>query len=395
MKSLADGMNRILSEGALTVLRKTKVLEKKGRSILHFEIGQPDFPTPEHVKKAGIQAIENDYTRYTVTEGIPELVEAIQNEIETTRGYTPDLEQIITLPGGKPGIYLSMISTVNSGDEIIFPDPGFPTYGSLCQYIGAKQVPIKLKEENQFRLDPLDIAANISAKTKLIILNSPQNPTGSVMTKPELEHVAEIAREHDCFILSDEIYSKLLYDVDFYSVTTPDQASERSLLLDGFSKSHSMTGWRLGYLVGPKTLINKIRTLVVNAFTCTSEFIQKAGIAALTGPMDSFELMMTAFRERRGVIVNGLNDVPGFTCQMPQGAFYAWPNITGTGLSSQDLAHYLLHEAGVACLPGTAFGLGGEGYLRFSYATSIDVISEAISLIKQAMENRSKSDRYS
>ncbi|TFG31657.1 pyridoxal phosphate-dependent aminotransferase [Candidatus Thorarchaeota archaeon] len=386
MKSLADGMNRILSEGALTVLRKTKILEDKGQSILHFEIGQPDFPTPDHVKKAGIQGIEDNYTRYTVTEGIPEFVQTIQKEVEITRGYTPDLNQILSLPGGKPGIYLTMISIVNPGEEIIFPDPGFPTYGSLSRYIGAKSIPIKLKEENQFRLDPVDIAENISERTKLIILNSPQNPTGSVMTKAELEHVAEIAEEYDCFILSDEIYSKILYDVDFFSVTSVDEASERSILLDGFSKSHSMTGWRLGYLVGPESLIQKISTLIVNAFTCIPEFIQRAGIAALTGPMNHLELMMNAFRERREVLVNGLNEIPSVTCQMPEGAFYAWPNITGTGLSSEELAHYLLHEAGIACLPGTAFGPGGEGYLRFSYATSIDTISKAIPLVRQAIE---------
>ena len=390
MKLLADGMNRIQSEGALTVLREAKVLESKGQSILHFEIGQPDFPTPEHVKKAGIQAITDNYTRYTVTEGIPEFVQAIQKEIEITRGYTLDLNQIISLPGGKPGIYLTMISTVNPGEEIIFPDPGFPTYGSLSQYIGAKSVPIKLKEENRFRLDPVDIAEKITDKTKLIILNSPQNPTGSVMTKSELKHVAEIANEYDCFVLSDEIYSKILYDGNFYSVTSFDEASERSLVLDGFSKSHSMTGWRLGYLVGPAPLIQKISTLIVNAFTCTSEFIQRAGIAALTGPMDHHEIMMNAFRARREILVNGLNEIPGITCQMPDGAFYAWPNIKGTGLSSQELAHYLLHEAGVACLPGTAFGKGGEGYLRFSYATSLDVISEAIPLISHAIERLEK-----
>jgi aspartate aminotransferase len=390
MKSLADGMYRILSEGALTVLREAKILENSGRSIIHFEIGQPDFPTPEHVKKAGIQGITENYTRYTVTEGIPEFVQAIQQEIQTTRGFTPDLDQILSLPGGKPGIYLTMISTVNPGDEVIFPNPGFPTYGSLSQYIGAKSIPIRLKEENQFRMDPVDIAEKMTPRTKLIILNSPQNPTGSVMTKSELEHVAEIAREYDCFVLSDEIYSKILYDRDFYSVTSFDEASERSLVLDGFSKSHSMTGWRLGYLVGPAPLIQKISTLVVNTFTCTSEFIQKAGIAALTGPTDHLEIMMNAFRTRREILVNGLNEIPGVTCQMPAGAFYAWPNITGTGLSSQELAHYLLHEAGIACLPGTAFGLGGEGYLRFSYATSIDLIAEAIPLIKHAIEGLEK-----
>lgn len=390
MKAIADGMYRIQSEGALTVLREAKSLEERGRKILHFEIGQPDFPTPDHVKQAGIRGIEENYTRYTVTEGIPEFIQAIQREIESTRGYYPEFNQVLALPGGKPGIYLSMISTVNPGEEIIFPDPGFPTYGSLSKYIGAKLVPIRLKEENRFRMDPDDIAENISNDTKLIILNSPQNPTGSVMTKAELEQVMKLANDYDCYILSDEIYSKLLYESKFNSVTSFDAASEHSILLDGFSKSHSMTGWRLGYIVGPVPLIQKISTLVVNAFTCIPEFIQRAGIAALTGPTDHHEIMMNSFSRRRELIINGLNEIPGFHSQMPDGAFYAWVNITGTGLTSEELAHYLLHEAGIACLPGTAFGVGGEGYLRFSYATSIDVINEALPLIREAIERLEK-----
>ena len=390
MKPLAERMTRIQGEEIMTVLREAKALEDKGKTILHFEIGQPDFPTPEHIKKAGIKAIEDDFTRYTVTEGIPDFVQAVQNEIAITRGYTPDLKQILTLPGAKPGIYLSMVSTVDPGDAVIFPDPGFPTYASLSQYLGAKPIPIKLKEENNFRMSPSDIASEISKKTKLIVLNSPHNPTGSAMTKAEIEHVAEIAEEYDCYVLSDEIYSKLIYDADFFSVTASDQASERTILLDGFSKTHSMTGWRLGYLVGPEQIVNKMTTVVVNALTCTSGFIQKAGIAALTGPMDDFNRMKEAFRERRGIIVKGLNEIPGFTCLMPEGAFYAWVNITGTGRSSEEMAHFLLHEAGVACLPGTTFGLGGEGYLRFSYATSSDIISEAIIRMKQAIERMEK-----
>ena len=390
MKPFADGMARIRNEDAMTVFREAQALEDKGKSILHFEIGQPDFPTPAHIKKAGIEAIENNHTRYTVTEGLPEFIKAVQAEIETTRGFTPDRQQILTLPGAKPGIYLSVISTVNPGDEIIFPDPGFSTYGSLCSFTGAIPKPVRLKEENLFRMNPTDIEAKISPKTKLIILNSPNNPTGGVMTKAELEHVAEIAEKHDCYILSDEIYSKLVYGVDFFSATIPDQARERSILLDGFSKSYSMTGWRLGYLIGPKPLIHKMTTLVVNALTCTSGFIQMAGIAALTGPQDGLMQMRKAFLERRDIIVKGLNEIPGFTCLLPEGAFYAWANITGTGLSSNELSQYLLHEAGVACLPGTSFGSGGEGYLRFSYATPIDIILEAITRIKQAIERMEK-----
>jgi len=385
MLQLAEGMDRILGEGALQVLKEAQQLELAGKRILHFEIGQPDFPTPDYIKRAGINAIEDGFTRYTLTTGIPELKNAVQDEIESTRSFRPDLEQIVILPGAKPGIYLSMISICNPKDEVIYPDPGFPTYSSLCQYIGAKPVPIQLKEENRFRMNPEDIANEVSSKTKMIILNSPQNPTGSVMTKEELEQVAVIAEENDCFILSDEIYSKLVYDTEFFSATSYDVASERSILLDGFSKSHSMTGWRLGYLIGPKFFIEKLETLMVNAFTCTSEFIQKAGVTALKGPQDNLVQMRSVFRNRRDAIVDGLNQVPGFRCQKSQGAFYAWPNITETEMSSKKMAHYLLHEAGVSCLPGTAFGAGGEGYLRFSYATSMEIITEGMESIKEAI----------
>jgi aspartate aminotransferase len=385
MLQLAEGMDRILGEGALQVLKEAQQLEQAGKRILHFEIGQPDFPTPDHIKTAGIQAIKDGFTRYTLTTGIPELKSAIQDEIEVTRSFRPDLEQIAILPGAKPGIYLSMISICNPKDEVIYPDPGFPTYGSLCQYIGAKPMPIQLKEENRFRMDPDDISNQISSKTKMIILNSPHNPTGSVMTKKELEQVAVIAEDNGCFILSDEIYSKLVYETEFFSATTPDETRERSILLDGFSKSHSMTGWRLGYLVGPKFFVEKLETLMVNAFTCTSEFIQKAGIAALKGPQDDQIRMLSVFQKRREAIVDGLNQVPGFACQKARGAFYAWPNITKTGMTSKQMARFLLHEAGVSCLPGTAFGAGGEGYLRFSYATSLEKIAEGMKSTKEAI----------
>jgi aspartate aminotransferase len=385
MLELAEGMDRILGEGALQVLKEAQQLELAGKRILHFEIGQPDFPTPDSIKRAGIKAIEDGFTRYTVTTGIPELKSAIQDEIDVTRSFRPGLEQIAILPGVKTGIYLSMISICNPKDEVIYPDPGFPTYHSLCQYIGAKPVPIRLKGENRFRMSPEDIAKAMSSKTKMIILNSPHNPTGSVMTKEELDQVAVIAEENDCFILSDEIYSKFVYDTEFFSATSHDKTRERSIMLDGFSKSHSMTGWRLGYLVGPKFFVEKLETLMVNAFTCTSEFIQKAGVAALKGPQDDQIRMRSVFRKRRNVIVDGLNQVPGFTCQKAQGAFYAWPNITETGMSSKEMAHYLLHEAAVSCLPGTAFGAGGEGYLRFSYATSMETITEAMKSIKEAI----------
>ena len=383
MKPYATGLDRILGEGAIAVMGEARRLEQSGKTILHFEIGQPDFPTPQHIKQAGIQAIEDGYTGYTVSGGIPELKQAIQNEIENTRGFRPSQDQILIMPGGKSGIYFTMIGTCVPGDEVIFPDPGFPTYRSLCHYIGAKPIPIRLKAENDFRLDPEDIAACINERTKLIILNSPQNPTGSVMTKDEIEAVARLAEANDCFILSDEIYSKILYDTEFYSVTSADEAKQRSILLDGFSKAYAMTGWRLGYIVGPEPLIEKLVTLTVNAFSCTPEFVQRAGIAALTGSQNELLEMTQTFQKRRDAIVKGLNSIPGFSCMAPLGAFYAWPNITETGLSSQDVATLLLQEAGVACLPGTAFGPEGEGYLRFSYASSLEIISEAMDCIKR------------
>ncbi len=381
MKPLADGMYRILGEGAIAVMGEARRLERSGKKILHFEIGQPDFSTPDHVKQAGIKAIEDGYTGYSVSGGIPELKQVLQDEVELTHGFRPSQNQIIVFPGGKSGIYSTMMGTCNPGDEVLFPDPGFPTYGSLCHYIGAKPIPIRLKEENDFRLDPEDIAARMTANTKLIILNSPQNPTGSVMTKSELEAVAELAEETDCFILSDEIYSKILYDTDFHSATIRDEAKERTILLDGFSKAFSMTGWRLGYIIGPEPLIEKLVTFTVNSFSCTPEFVQRAGIAALTGSRNKLMEMTKTFKKRRDVIVDGLNMIPGFSCKTPLGAFYAWPNISETGLSSQDMATLLLQDSGIACLPGTDFGAGGEGYLRFSYATSLETISKAIDCI--------------
>jgi aspartate aminotransferase len=384
MKPFADGLDRILGEGAIAVMGEARRLEQTGKKILHFEIGQPDFPTPQHIKQAGIQAIEAGYTGYSVSGGIPELKEVLQDEVETTRGFRPSQNQILIMPGGKAGIYFTMIGTCVPGDEVIFPDPGFPTYRSLCHYIDAKPIPIRLKEENDFRLDPEDIAARINERTKLIILNSPQNPTGSVMTKDEIEAISELAEANDCYILSDEIYSKILYDTEFHSVTTADQAKLRSILLDGFSKAYAMTGWRLGYIVGPEPLIEKLVTLTVNAFSCTPEFVQRAGIAALTGSQEGLSEMTQTFQNRRDAIVKGLNAVPGFSCKIPLGAFYAWPNITETGLSSLNVATHLLHEAGVACLPGTAFGPRGEGYLRFSYASSLETISEAMDCIKKS-----------
>jgi aspartate/methionine/tyrosine aminotransferase len=270
-------------------------------------------------------------------------------------------------------------------DEVIYSDPAFPTYGAVLNYLGCQQRPIRLKEENEFRLDPADIEANLTKNTKLVIINSPMNPTGSVMTSKEIDKVAELSEEHNFYLLTDEIYSKMTYDQDFHTPSIRDEAKDRTIVLDGFSKAYNMTGWRLGYAVGPETIIDRMGLLISTTVSCVSSFVQSGGVAALNGPQTDLKRNMEAFRKRRDAIVKGLNDIPGFSCLTPQGAFYAFPNITGTGKSSKELADFLLTEAGVACLPGTIFGNHGEGYLRFSYATSVETINQAIDQIKEAL----------
>ena len=386
MKNMAEGMYRILGEGAFEYLAKAQALEREGKEILHFEIGQPDFPTPEHIKETAYESIKSNFTGYVAATGILELKEAIQEEIEFTRGFTPDIDQILILPGAKPGIFFTMLGLVSPGDEVIYPDPGFPTYGSVVKYLNAGDVPVALKEENEFRLNPADIESRITSKTKLIILNSPQNPTGSVMTQDEIERVAELAEEHDIFILSDEIYSKMLYDTAFHSPSIRDEANERTIILDGFSKSYSMTGWRLGYIVGPQSIIEKMGLLMINALSCTTSFVQKAGVSALKGDQEPLFEMMRYFRIRRDAIVKGLNSIPNFSCLIPEGAFYTFPNINKTGMTSREMADHLLYKAGVCCLPGSSFGPSGEGYIRFSYATSVEKINQAITQIRESFD---------
>ncbi|RLF32658.1 MAG: pyridoxal phosphate-dependent aminotransferase [Thermoplasmata archaeon] len=374
-------------EAAFEVLAKAQELERQGKHILHFEIGEPDMETPDNIAKAGIQAIRDKKTHYTPSIGILELRKAVQDEVEKTRGYRPDLEQIIITPGLKPGIFFSMLAIVDPGDEVIYPDPGYPTYGSTTSFIGAKKVMVPLLEENDFRMNPNDIRERITSKTKLIVINSPQNPTGSVMTKKELEEIAEIAEEHDIFILSDEIYSKMTYETRHYSPTVRDEAKERTILLDGFSKYYAMTGWRLGFMVTPVKMAERLKDFLVTSISCTAEFTQWAGVEALTGDQSFIPRMMKRFKEKRDRIVKGLNSIPGFNCLSPKGAFYVFPNIKETGMSSQECADHLLYNAGVAALPGTAFGPYGEGYLRFSYATTLENIDEAVKRIKKSFKD--------
>jgi len=386
MPNLSKGSEKIYGEAAFEVLAKAQELERKGKKILHFEIGEPDMETPENIARKGIQAIKDKKTHYTSSIGIFELRKAVQNEIEKTRGYRPEIEQIVITPGLKPGIFFSMLAIVNPGDEVIYQDPGYPTYGSVSSFLGAKKILIPLFEENEFRMNPDDIKKRITKKTKLIIINSPQNPTGSVMTKQELDEISELAEENNIFIVSDEIYSKMTYETKHYTPTSRDEAKNRSVLLDGFSKYYAMTGWRLGFMVAPIKMVERLQDFLVSAISCTASFTQWAGVEALTGDQSFISEMMKRFKEKRNSIVNGLNSIPGFSCLSPKGAFYTFPNIKETGMTSQECADHLLFNAGVACLPGTAFGPYGEGYLRFSYATTLSNIDEAIKKIKNSFK---------
>ena len=380
----APSLDRLHSEAAFEVLAKAKALERKGKKVLHFEIGEPDFDTPEIVKDEAKKSLDENFTHYVASQGIIELREAVCEYIEKTRNFKPTPEQVLIVPGVKPGIFYSMLALINEGDEVIYPDPGFPTYSSLVDYTNAKHVPIKLLEKNEFRMSPDDINEKITKKTKLIILNSPHNPTGSMLKKNEIKAIYEIAEDNDVYLLSDEVYSQMTYEQKHYSVAEYDNASERSVLIDGFSKSFAMTGWRLGYAIGPEEMIKKLTVFLINSVSCTNAFVQKAGIKALKD-FDSVKKMVEKFRERRNVIVKGLNEINGFRCIMPMGAFYTFPNITGTRKKSNELADYLLKKSGIAVLPGTAFGPGGEGYLRFSYASSIENIKEAVEKMKDVL----------
>jgi len=387
MVEISKGATRIYGEAAFEVLAKAQELERKGKNILHFEIGEPDIETPENIAMAGIKAIKDKKTHYVPSIGIIELRKAVQDEVEKTRGFRPDLKQVIIAPGLKPGIFFSMLALVNPGDEVIYQDPGYPTYGSVTSFLGAKGILVPLLEENEFRMNPDDIEKKITKKTKLLIVNSPQNPTGSVMTKSELESIAELAHKHNFFVISDEIYSKMTYNTQHYSVTSTDESKDRTILLDGFSKYYAMTGWRLGFMIVPKFLAERLNDFLVSAISCTAAITQWAGVEALTGPQDFIPTMMKRFKEKRDKIVKGLNSINNISCLTPKGAFYAFPNIKKTGMSSQECADFLLNEGGIAALPGTAFGPYGEGYLRFSYATTLDIIDRAIERMRDLFSN--------
>lgn len=380
---LTHAVQQLGTETAFKVLAKAKDLEAQGKDIVHLEIGQPDFPTPANITEAGKQAMDEGWTGYGPTCGYPDFREVIAQHIANTRGIDVDGSQVVVTPGGKPVMFYTILSVVEPCDEVVYPDPGFPIYRSLINYIGAKGVPLPLLEENDFSFDVDKLETLISDKTKLLILNSPQNPTGGVLKKEDLQKIAELCVKYDVVILTDEIYSELLYDDAFESITQFDGVPERSVILDGFSKTYSMTGWRLGYGVFPKWMVGSIERLMVNSNSCTASFSQRAGIEALTGPQDALVEMQAEFLKRRDFFINGLNQISGISCRVPKGAFYAFANVSELSLSSKELEGRLLEEAGVACLAGDGFGQQGKGFIRFSYANSIENIAEALNRIER------------
>ena len=380
--NLAEKMSRLGTESAFEVLARARALEKQGKRIIHLEIGEPDFPTPPHVVEAGQRALGEGWTKYGPTPGQPELREAIAAYISRTRRVKVGAEHVCVVPGGKPIMFFSLIALLEPGDEVIYPDPAFPIYESMIRFLGAVPVPVPLAESRGFSFDLQTLSDRLSPRTRMVILNSPANPTGGVTPQADLVAMADLLRDRDLIILSDEIYSRIWYETEPSSIASLDGMLDKTIILDGFSKTYSMTGWRLGYGVMPVWLADAVTQLMVNSNSCTASFTQRAGLAALEGPQDCVTAMVAEFRLRRDAIVEGLNQIPGFRCRLPAGAFYAFPNVEGTGMPSKDLADLLLTDAGVASLNGGAFGQYGEGFLRFSYANSLPNILEAIERIK-------------
>ncbi len=383
---LAERMGQLGTESAFEVLARAKALEATGRSVIHLEIGEPDFPTADHISKAAVDALLGGQTHYVPAPGIMPLRESVAAFLDRTgrlRGVSPD--RVVVTPGAKPIMFFTILALCGPGDEVLYPDPGFPMYESITSFAGATPVPVPLRESNGFRIDTDELASLITPRSKLLILNTPHNPCGSALTSDDCAAIAELAIRHDLVVLSDEVYWALRYDSPHTSVLDFDGMASRTILLDGWSKTYAMTGWRLGFGVFPAPLVEPITRLAINSVSCTSAFSQYAAMAALDGPQDGVTAMAAEFRRRRDVIVSGLNAIPGITCRQPDGAFYAFPNITGTGLSAADLAGRLLDEAGVACLAGTAFGAWGECYLRLSYANSVANIEAALAAMKSLL----------
>ncbi len=384
--TFASRTAHLAPEGAYQVLARANQLEAAGRDIIHFEIGQPDYPTFENVSRAGIEAIRSGKTRYTPPAGMPALREALAEDAGRRRGIEIHPDEVVVSPGGKPNLFFPTLALVEPGDEVIYPNPGFPTYEAMIRVAGGVPVPVPLLESNQFSFD-LDVFDQlVNERTRMIILNSPSNPTGGVIPAPDLVHIASKAQKFDSWVMTDELYTRIVYDgLEAPSIATLPGMRERTIIVDGFSKTYSMTGWRLGYGIMPKSLAERVDLLLTHSVGSTAHFTQFAGLEAITGPQEKVDEMVAEYQHRRDVIVAGLNALPGFTCQKPQGAFYAFPNITGTGKSSSELADFILEQAGVALLPGNAFGEYGEGYLRLSYATSMANIEKGLERIRAVL----------
>jgi aspartate aminotransferase len=380
---LAQRMSHLGTETAFEVLARAKQLEKEGKEIVHLEIGEPDFNTPQNITEAAIEALKEGYTHYGPSAGLPELREVIARYISDTRKILVDPEEVVVTPGGKPIMFFSILALVDEGDEVIYPNPGFPIYESVIEFLGANPVPIMLREENDFRLDVTELKQLVTSKTKLIIINSPQNPTGGILTLEDLKAIADIAISNNIYILSDEIYSRIIYEGKHHSIASLPDMKERTIILDGLSKTYAMTGWRIGYGVMNKNLAPHIARLMTNSNSCTASFTQRASIEAIAGDQSEVDKMVKEFKRRRDVIVKGLCDIPKLSCPTPKGAFYVFPNVKKIGWDTKKLADAILAEAGVAVLSGTAFGKFGEGYLRISYANSVENINKALERIRK------------
>jgi aspartate aminotransferase len=378
---LASRMHRLGTESAFEVLVRARALEAQGKDIVHLEIGEPDFDTAPNIVEAATSALHKGWTHYGPSAGLPQLREAVAADVAGHLGIHVDPSEVVVTPGGKPIMFFSIMAVVDEGDEVLYPNPGFPIYESMIRFVGGKPVPYGLREEHDFDVNVDEILEKLTDRTRLVILNSPQNPTGGVMERAEIARLAKVLVDRDLFVLSDEIYDRLIYEGEHASITQFPGMKEKTIILNGFSKTYAMTGWRMGYGVMRPDLAAQITLLMTNSNSCTASFTQIAGIEALRGPQDSVDVMREEFRRRREVIVNGLNRIPGFKCRQPHGAFYVFPNIKGTGKSSRVLADALLAEAGVAALWGTAFGDWGEGYLRFSFANSVENIQKALERI--------------
>ncbi|MGE5327338.1 MAG: pyridoxal phosphate-dependent aminotransferase [Deltaproteobacteria bacterium] len=382
---LAERMSRLGTESAFDVLVRARELEAAGKEVIHLEIGEPDFPTAPHIVEAAAKALRDGWTHYGPPAGLPQLREAIAQDVAARRGIKVDPSEVVVTPGAKPIMFFTILALVEPGDEVLCPNSGYPIYDSMVNFVGARPVSYPLPESSDFDLDVNEVISRITERTRLLILNSPHNPTGGVLSPAQIKALAEALdspKGRDVVILTDEIYNRLIFEGEHASLTRFHSMKERTILLDGFSKTFAMTGWRLGYGVMPPPLAKHVAQLMTNSNSCTASFTQIAGVAALRGDQGPVEAMRAEFMRRRKVIVDGLNSIPGFRCRLPHGAFYAYPNITGTGRNSRELADALLNEAGVACLSGTAFGTWGEGFLRFSYANSVENISKALDRIK-------------